>query len=146
MQSERTLDRSQGGLGIGLAVVKRLVEMHKGQVSARSAGVGRGSTFELRLPRIVKPALTGEDAPRFKAAPRRVLIVDDNVDAADSLAMLLKFQGHDAQVAYSGEDALACADSFEPEIGLLDIGLPEMNGYGLARRLLEGAPAVAACV
>ncbi len=135
VQSERTLDRAQGGLGIGLAVVRRLIEMHKGEVSARSEGLGRGSTFEIRLPRIARPAPMASEGAAFRSEPRRVLIVDDNADAADSLAMLLKVKGHDTYVVYSGKEALASIEFFKPDVALLDIGLPEMNGYDLARRL-----------
>lgn len=135
VQSERTLDRAQGGLGIGLAVVRRLVEMHAGEVCARSPGLGLGSTFEIRLPRIARPVHAATAAAPFKAEPRRVLVVDDNADAANSLSMLLMFQGHHTQVAYSAKEALACVESFRPDVGLLDIGLPEMNGYELAKRL-----------
>lgn len=135
VQSDRTLDRAQGGLGIGLAVVKRLVEMHDGQVMARSPGIGHGSVFEIRLPRIARPAAASAEAPQFEQAPKRVLIVDDNADAANSLAMLLSSQGHETQVAYSGQEALQRVESFRPEVALLDIGLPRMNGYELAQRL-----------
>lgn len=137
VQSDRTLDRAQGGLGIGLAVVKRLVEMHQGQVLAQSGGAGQGSTFEIRLPRIPRPTPASPEAAAFEASPRRVLIVDDNRDAANSLAELLTLQGHTAQAAHSGKEALECLASFEPEVALLDIGLPQMNGYELARRLRE---------
>lgn len=137
VQSDRTLDRAQGGLGIGLAVVKRLVEMHEGQVTAHSAGVGQGSTFEIRLPRIPRPSTVRADAISFAAPPRRVLVVDDNKDAATSLAELLNLQGHAAQAVHSGQEALECLASFRPEVALLDIGLPQMNGYELARRLRE---------
>jgi len=134
VQSDRTLDRAQGGLGIGLSVVKRLIEMHAGEVTAQSGGIGQGSTFEIRLPRIARPeAAARPDSPRSPA--RRVLIVDDNVDAANSLAMLLRHAGHETQVAYSGREALTRIESFEPEVALLDIGLPEMDGYELASRL-----------
>ena len=135
VQSERTLDRAQGGLGIGLAVVRRLVEMHGGEVCARSAGLGLGSTFEIRLPRIARPVNATAAAVSFKAQPRRVLVVDDNVDAADSLSMLLTFQGHQTQVAYSAKEALLYVEAFRPDVGLLDLGLPEMNGYELATKL-----------
>jgi CheY-like chemotaxis protein len=135
VQSERTLDRAQGGLGIGLAVVRRLVEMHAGEVHARSAGLGAGSTFEIRLPRIARPVNTAAAPASFQAEPRRVLVVDDNVDAADSLAMLLTLQGHQTQVAYSAKEALTCAEAFSPDVCLLDIGLPQMNGYELAKEL-----------
>ncbi len=136
VQSERTLDRSQGGLGIGLAVVKRLAQMHGGDVFGRSAGLGQGSTFEIRLPRLTKPvAETAEPAATCKMEPRRVLIVDDNVDAANALSMLLSAQGHEAQVAYSAQEALARSEEFKPDIGILDIGLPEISGYELAKQL-----------
>ena len=148
VQSDRTLDRAQGGLGIGLSVVKRLIEMHDGQVSARSAGLGHGSTFELRLPRTARPEAVSPTGVPLKAPPRRVLVVDDNVDAANSLAMLLGVEGHEAQVAYGSREALERIESFQPDVALLDIGLPEINGYELARRLrvlpqLEGLRLVA---
>ncbi|MCM2485258.1 ATP-binding protein [Burkholderia glumae] len=135
VQSERTLDRALGGLGVGLAIVKRLVAMHGGTISAQSGGLGCGSTFEIRLPRISQPA-----PPQAQHAPLptnawRVLIVDDNVDAADSLSALLRLQGHTVEVAYSAEDAIRCAEAFCPQVALLDIGLPGMSGYELARTL-----------
>lgn len=135
VQSDRTLDRAQGGLGIGLAVVKRLVEMHDGRVSAASAGVGRGATFEIRLPLVASiehasPAATPAPSPR-----RRVLVVDDNEDAANSLAMLLDLAGHEAKAVYTPTAALAEVAAFEPDVVLLDIGLPEMDGYEVAARL-----------
>jgi CheY-like chemotaxis protein len=135
VQSDRTLDRSQGGLGIGLSVVKRLVEMHDGQVTARSEGLGLGSRFEIRLPRAVRPDAAPRDKPQPKVMPRRVLIVDDNADAANSLAMLLSLDGHEIQVSYSAREALERVRSFTPEVALLDIGLPEMDGCQLARQL-----------
>jgi signal transduction histidine kinase/DNA-binding response OmpR family regulator len=135
VQGERTLDRAQGGLGIGLAVVKRLVEMHNGTISARSDGVGHGSTFEIKLPRIARPAAPAPRDDHIDVPPRRVLIVDDNTDAADSLSMLLAMQGHTLEVAYSGQEAIRRAEIFRPEVALLDIGLPGMSGFELARRL-----------
>jgi PAS domain S-box-containing protein len=135
VQGERTLDRSQGGLGVGLAVVKRLVEMHEGEVHVRSEGPGKGSTFEIRLPRIARPMASALDAAPSTALPLRVLIVDDNTDAADSLAMLLAVRGHETRVAYGAKDALTSAETFRPEVGILDIGLPEIDGYELAKRL-----------
>ena len=135
VQSERTLDRAQGGLGIGLAIVKRLIEMHGGSVTAHSPGLGQGSTFEIRLPRIPRPQASSMEETPVKARPRRIFIVDDNVDAAMSLAMLLKFQGHETETAYGGRDALERVEAFRPDVALLDIGLPEMNGYVLAKRL-----------
>ncbi|MGH8288047.1 MAG: ATP-binding protein [Steroidobacteraceae bacterium] len=134
VQSDRTLDRAQGGLGIGLSVVKRLIEMHAGEVTAETGGVGHGSTFVIRLPRIARPEAAVQPES-LRSSPRRMLIVDDNIDAADSLAMLLSHAGHETQVAYSGREALARVESFEPQVALLDIGLPEMDGYELASRL-----------
>ena len=135
VQGDRTLDRAQGGLGIGLALVKRLMTMHGGEISARSAGLGKGSTFEFRLPRIARSDLAAIKAAQLKTPPRRVLIVDDNVDSANSLSMLLNLQGHEARAVYSAKAALELLQTFQPDIGLLDIGLPEMNGYELAQRL-----------
>lgn len=135
VQSDRTLDRAQGGLGVGLAVVRRLVEMHRGQVIARSDGFKKGSSFEIRLPRIPRESVNRTEATNCTVQPRRILIVDDNQDAADSLSMLLKVHGHETHVAYSGEQALAGIEAFMPEVGLLDLGLPEMNGFELAHQL-----------
>jgi signal transduction histidine kinase/DNA-binding response OmpR family regulator len=135
VQSERTLDRSQGGLGIGLAVVKRLVGMHDGTISAHSRGLGHGSTFEIRLPRIAQPVASFSQPAGKKAIAQRVLVVDDNADAADSLATLLALQGHSVEVAYSATDAIRRAKAFCPDVALLDLGLPEMSGYELARTL-----------
>lgn len=136
VQSERTLDRSDGGLGIGLSIVKGLVEMHGGTVAATSAGAYRGSTFTIRLPRSAVPPAVQERPQRVESAPkRRVLIVDDNVDAADSLAMLLKSDGHEADTAYSAAQAIEAVERLRPEIVLLDIGLPRIDGYEIARCL-----------
>nr|WKF61599.1 Sensor histidine kinase TmoS [Paraburkholderia busanensis] len=134
VQSERTLDRAQGGLGIGLAVVKRLVDMHHGTIGVRSDGAGQGTTFEIRLPRIAQPARFKDNAAHVEVNARRVLVVDDNRDAADSLSMLLTLQGHTTEVAYSGDEALLRAQTFRPDVALLDIGLPGMSGYELAQR------------
>jgi two-component system CheB/CheR fusion protein len=139
-QGDRTLERSQGGLGIGLTVVRRLVEMHGGRVSAHSAGPDKGSEFVVRLP-IGRVADESRPAPGppggLGAAPRDVLVVDDNVDAAHSTAMLLRAWGHRVRVAYSGQEALEAAEQAVPEVVLLDIGLPLINGYDVARRLRE---------
>jgi CheY-like chemotaxis protein len=135
VQGDRTLDRSQGGLGIGLSVVRRLVEMHGGQVTARSAGVAEGSTFTIRLPLIEPPRVRAGQPEHFTAAQQRILIVDDNQDAADSLALLLQLDGHDTQAVYTSKAALERAQSYNPDVVLLDIGLPEMNGYEVARKL-----------
>lgn len=140
VQARQTLDRSQGGLGLGLALVKNLVAMHGGTVSADSAGPGRGSTFSVRLPR--SDAATKENAevslaPVAAARPDqlRILIVDDNADGADMLAALLARLGYRCVTAHDGPGALRVADDFAPQVALLDIGLPVMNGYELATRL-----------
>jgi len=139
VQSERSLDRAQGGLGIGLSIVKGLIEMHGGTVKAASAGAGRGSTFTIRLPRITPlPEVAGQPRRSGSALKRRVLVVDDNVDAADSLAMLLSSDGHDAETAYSAATALEAIERMKPEIVLLDVGLPQIDGYQIARRLRAG--------
>ena len=135
VQGDRTLDRSQGGLGIGLSVVRRLVEMHGGQVIVRSAGIGQGSSFAMRLPRIDRPSASRGEPERITGARSRILIVDDNEDAADTLAMLLQLDGHQTQAVYTSKEALEHAQSFKPDVMLLDIGLPEMNGYQVARKL-----------
>lgn len=135
VQSERTLDRSEGGLGIGLAVVRRLVQMHGGSVTARSDGLGLGSTFELQFSHVEAPEVQKDGLPAATRSPRRVLIVDDNVDAAEALALTLKLEGHETESVHSSREVLKRIDSFRPEVILLDIGLPEMNGYELAREI-----------
>ena len=142
VQGERTLDRAQGGLGIGLSVVKKLLQMHGGEIAARSEGVGKGSTFEIRLPRVEPGIAAAPGAEPQSIPPRRVFIVDDNADAADSLAELLRLDGHEVCAVYSPAEALAQMESFRPDIALLDIGLPDMDGFELARRLRE-RPALA---
>ena len=137
VQSVRTLDRAQGGLGIGLSVVQRLIEMHGGTVSAESAGAGRGATFSIRLPLAAPPVSRGDDSKAVSVKPRRVLVVDDNADAADTLSMMLNLDGHETATAYTAPDALAQADSFRPDAILLDIGLPGADGYEVARRIRE---------
>src|SRR5579871_5717029 len=139
VQGDRSLDRSQGGLGIGLSVVKRLTEMHGGRVTARSDGPGRGATFEITLPLTAVPAQPVAEQSVPRSAGKRVLVVDDNVDAADSLALILNFEGHSAATVYSSADALKRAlNGFNPDVILLDIGLPGMDGYEVARRLRSG--------
>ena len=124
-----------GGLGIGLALVKALADLHGGAVEARSEGLGHGAEFRLRLPRAASPPQ--HDAGRHGPAiqPCRILVVDDNRDAADMLSRLLTTTGHELVVAYEGEDALRRASEFKPQVALLDIGMPGMDGYELARRL-----------
>jgi len=141
-QAERTPDRSQGGLGLGLALVKSLVELHGGQVKAYSAGLGKGSTFTVRLPRYAQdvvlasaPVVGTEHADG--GVPLRILLVDDNVDAVHTLQLFLRSGGHRVEVAYSAGDALALARTFVPEVCLLDIGLPDFDGNELARRLRQ---------
>ncbi|MFZ1904663.1 MAG: ATP-binding protein [Steroidobacteraceae bacterium] len=135
VQSDRSLDRADGGLGIGLSVVQRLVEMHGGQVSAHSAGVGAGATFEIRLPLIAVPIAAAVESARPRLPPHRILIVDDNVDAAEALAMILQLEGHTTELAFDGREGLSRAAVFRPDTVLLDIGLPTMNGYEVARTL-----------
>jgi signal transduction histidine kinase/ActR/RegA family two-component response regulator len=135
VQNDRSLDRSQGGLGIGLSVVRRLIEMQGGTVSASSPGAGRGSTFQISLPMILPPGVEKPVKPGILGAPLRVLIVDDNEDAADSLAMLLSLGGHTVRAVYVGHAAIEAASSLDADLILLDIGLPSMDGYEVARRL-----------
>jgi CheY-like chemotaxis protein len=141
VQGERSLDRSQGGLGIGLSIVKRLVEMHQGTVSAASEGIGRGCAFSIRLPRMAAPHRAAADRICTTGAKRRILVVDDNSDVADSLAMLLRLDGHEVEIAYSAAETFQAAQRMKPEAVFLDIGLPEMDGYEIARRL-RADPAV----
>jgi PAS domain S-box-containing protein len=137
------IDRSQGGLGIGLALSRGLVELHGGAITATSPGPRQGSTFTVRLPLAARVGVTGGCAPRQDGArdlvPLRVLVVDDNLDAAESLAMLLQMDGHVTAMAHDGQRALEMAQSFNPQVILLDIGLPLMNGYEVARRVREQA-------
>ena len=138
-QVTKSIDRAQGGLGIGLALVKRLVEMHGGTIGADSPGLGRGSTFTVRLPLAVEAGGTPPSRPGAVVLTppvdrRRVLVVDDNRDGAESLAMLLEIAGHESRTAYSGPEALAAARIFFPEVAFLDIGLPGMDGHEVARQ------------
>jgi CheY-like chemotaxis protein len=138
-QADRSLSRSRGGLGIGLMLVRRLVELHGGTVTATSPGLGQGSEFVVRVPALPQSAMDehrSKDAPAPAAgAARRVLVVDDNVDAAESSAFLLRFSGHEVEVAHDGEAALKAVRDFRPEVVLLDIGLPGLSGYEVAREL-----------
>ena len=130
---------SQGGLGIGLTLVRRLVELHGGRVEAHSEGLGRGSEFVVRLPALAgAPAAGPAGAKKAELGPasrRRVLLVDDNVDSATSLAMLLRLWGHEVRAVHDGSQALAAARAFRPDVALLDIGMPDMDGYEVARLL-----------
>lgn len=138
VQADRSLTRSQGGLGIGLMLVKRLVEMHGGRVQAASDGLGRGCEFTVILP-IASPSEAGGDVEGrdagVRAESRRVLVVEDDQDSAQSLAMLLQIWGHRVEIAIDGHQALDAARSFGPEIVLLDIGIPGLDGYEVAERL-----------
>ncbi len=138
-QVDRSLDRSQGGLGIGLTVVRRLAEMHGGSVSADSRGLGQGSVFTARLPLSDTPLDAGEPRakPPLRTQPRRILVVDDNVDTANSVATLLKLAGHEVSLAHDGLAAIDEAKKSRPEIVLLDIGLPGLDGYAVARTLRD---------
>ena len=139
-QGERSADAAHGGLGIGLSLVKNLVELHHGSVTAQSDGVGQGSTFVVRLP--VEQEDPAEKAPPeasgvLPIAPRRILVVDDSRDAAESLARLLRIGGHEVLVAHDGEEALELSAATHPSVVLLDIGLPGMDGYEVCRRVRQ---------
>jgi CheY-like chemotaxis protein len=136
-QAPQGADRSRGGLGLGLAIVRNLVEMHGGTVRAESAGPGQGSSFTVRLPTVAAPAAL-EDLPTADsaaAARGRVLLVDDNRDAADTAASLLELSGYEVHVAYDPGVALTLLDRFVPQVAVLDVGLPGLSGYELAARL-----------
>jgi len=137
-QVEASRERSQGGLGIGLTLVRRLVAMHGGSVHAYSGGPDQGSRFVVRLPIVLEahPA-PAQPMPHEPVRPLRMLVVDDNHDAASSLAMLLEFDGHAVAMAHNGTSALAAAEAHQPEITLLDLGLPGMDGYEVCRRIRE---------
>ncbi len=140
-QVDRSLEKSQGGLGVGLAIVKQLVELHGGTVEAHSEGPGSGSEFIVRLPL----ALSAEQAPEEPSAQpapqlssrRRILVVDDNEDAADSLAMMLQMMGNEVRTAHDGLEGVELAATFRPDLVLLDIGMPRLNGYDACRRIRE---------
>jgi signal transduction histidine kinase len=136
-QGQRTLARIEGGIGLGLAMVKGIVELHGGTVEAESGGTNKGATFIVRLPRIAGPRPGEEPAAPVQVSTmsRRVLIVDDNRDAADSLAQVVQMFGHSAEVAYDGESAIAKARALAPDIVLCDLGLPGMSGFDVARAL-----------
>jgi PAS domain S-box-containing protein len=136
VQGEQHLARAQGGMGLGLALVKKLVELHHGTVSAESAGEGRGGTFTIRLPRLLQaPQVPETPTPAVACPPRRILVVDDNVDSAHSIGMLLELSGHTLAYAFDGLHALSAAAQFQPDVVLLDLGLPGMDGYAVAARL-----------
>jgi PAS domain S-box-containing protein len=138
-QADLSLERSQGGLGIGLALVRHLVAMHGGTVTARSEGPGRGSEFVVRLPMFVEPstvqALSDPTDSPTAVTPRRILIIDDNRDAAESLGELLTLIGHETRLAHDGETGLQVVEDFRPELVLLDLGMPRMDGFETCRQL-----------
>ncbi len=140
-QVDRTLERSQGGLGIGLTLVKQLTELHGGTVAADSSGLGRGSEFIVRLPVAIEVAEPETNAPPAAESNsivrRRVLVVDDNRDSALSLSMLLEMFGHEVQTGHDGVEAVEKAGAFQPDLILLDIGLPKLNGYDACRTIRE---------
>jgi CheY-like chemotaxis protein len=137
-QGEATRRRAPGGLGIGLGLARKLVELHGGTIEARSAGLGQGSEFTVRMPVLASSqALVVAPAQHAAVTPRRILIVDDNADAAESLGMVLEQMGHAVRLARDGHTALAAAQRDPPEIILADIGLPDLDGFALAARLRE---------
>ncbi len=139
-QVDRSLERSQGGLGVGLTLARRLVDLHDGTIEARSDGPDRGSEFVVRLPLIPPPldVTPRIDGPRAAAlSGSRILVVDDNKDSADSLGMLLRLKGNEIRTAHDGLEAVGAAETFRPELVLLDIGLPKLNGYDVARRIRQ---------
>jgi CheY-like chemotaxis protein len=137
-QGDRSIDRSGGGLGIGLTLVRKLAELHGGTVSAWSAGAGAGSEFTVRLPAAAaptQPPRPHDRAARAEGARARILVVDDHVDTARALAGLLRVAGHAVEVAHDGREAIERARALRPDAVLLDIGLPHLDGYQVARRL-----------
>jgi PAS domain S-box-containing protein len=139
-QVERSLEKAQGGLGIGLTLAKRLAEMHGGRIEAKSEGVNKGSEFVVRLPVAVEtsgPLASETEEPAAPQSSLRILIVDDNRDGADSLAMLLRLMGNDIRTAYDGQEGVDVAGEFRPDVTLLDIGLPKLSGYEACRRIRE---------
>jgi len=136
VQGERTLDRSKGGLGLGLTVVQRLVQLHGGRVEAHSKGPGTGATFRVHLPRIERPLSV--DAPRAPASPartRRLLIIEDNDDGRAALVTLLELQGYEVFEAADGPSGIERAEALTPDVAVVDIGLPGCDGFEVARRL-----------
>ncbi len=141
-QVDRSLEKTQGGLGIGLCLVKRLVEMHEGTVEARSDGIGMGSEFVVCLPEMltgeqIHESPTDEDKSSKPAAQRRILVADDNHDSADTLSMMLTMMGNEVRTVNDGLEAVKLAEEFRPDVIMLDIGMPKLNGYEACRRLRE---------
>ena len=139
VQVRSAQEHAAGGLGIGLALAKGIVELHGGRIEVASAGVGKGSRFTVRLPGAslaASVAVAGGEARNGKAGPnKRILLADDNRDAAESLAIILRLEGHDVELAYDGHAALAAYAKLKPDVALLDIGMPNANGYDVARQI-----------
>jgi PAS domain S-box-containing protein len=142
-QVDRALEKAQGGLGIGLSLVKALVGLHGGSVEARSAGIGQGSEFLVRLPVHIdtEPVSGGGERDTAPSKPLKILVADDNHDAAGALAWMLKLMGHDTRVAHDGQESLHLAAEFKPDVAILDIGMPRLNGYAVAKALNAHPPA-----
>ncbi len=142
VQGDQSLQRARGGLGLGLAIVRNIVELHGGSVKAESDGLGKGSRFTVTLPETAAPSPAAAvpvpapvEAAPAAAAPARILVVDDNDDAAQAIAVLLELEGHTVRTAPTARAALAMFDDFVPDVAFLDIGLPDLNGYELARAI-----------
>jgi CheY-like chemotaxis protein/two-component sensor histidine kinase len=151
VQGDRSLERARGGLGIGLTLVKRLLELHGGDIAAHSEGAGRGSEFIVRLPLTPAPETAPDHPVHLETPPaptRRVLVVDDNHDAAESLVDLLETLGHESRMVFDGVAAVEAAAEYRPDLIILDLGLPKLNGYDACRRIREQTgkprPAIAA--
>jgi two-component system, chemotaxis family, CheB/CheR fusion protein len=144
-QADTTLDRSRGGLGLGLAMVKGLIELHGGTTSVDSAGLGKGAEFTICLPLEVTGRVAKPPAPRraLDTGPRRVLVIEDNVDAAESLREVLELDDNTVEIAFSGSEGINKAPAFGPDVVLCDIGLPGMDGYEVAR-IMRKNPALRA--
>ncbi|MCA1596039.1 MAG: response regulator, partial [Chloroflexi bacterium] len=140
VQADRSLARSEGGLGVGLTLARSLVEQHSGVITVISDGLDRGSEFIVRLPSLTplrSLAAIGDDAARPQVGGRRIVVVDDNVDALETLADLLLLEGHTVWTAASGPEAIALAGEHDPDVLLVDIGMPGMDGYEVARCILS---------
>ena len=137
VQDERSIDRSQGGLGIGLALVRHLVDLHGGRIEAQSPGIGQGSDFVVALPLLADAVRSkpSDEAPRHGASGGRVLLLDDDVDGAESLAVLLKLSGFEVEVAHDLESGLRAAASMVPQVVILDLAIPGADGFQIMRRL-----------
>jgi CheY-like chemotaxis protein len=147
IQERQPLDRAHGGLGLGLTIVRSLIELHGGTIQARSDGPGQGSEFVMRFPAVTEESLRRVSSTVTRGVPRsavrsgrRILVVDDNVDAARLTAEALDAVGHDTRVAFDGPAAIEIADTFRPDVALLDLGLPLMDGYELAQVLVARTP------